>query len=56
MFKWILLFIIFIAAVHYFNIDVRSIVEYVLGASSAVWNYIKDPLMHVFDTIKEAVK
>jgi len=55
MFKWILLFIIFIAIVHYFNIDVRSIVEYVLGSSSVVWNYIKDPLMYVFGAIKNAI-
>jgi len=61
MIKWIILFIIFIAAVKYFDIDVRGIVEspvvqdtldVIINILVVIWSFIKVPVLYILDSIK----
>jgi len=64
MFKWITLFIIFVAAVKYFGIDVRGIVEspivqdtlnFIINILAVIWNYIKEPTLEIINSIRNLI-
>ena len=64
MFKWIILFIIFVATVKYFDIDVRGIIEspivqdslnLVLNILTVVWGYTKEIILYMVDTVRNLI-